>query len=131
AQSSVALVSKKMTLRLIVASGVPHEMMPLYMNACDALLLTSHHEGSPNPVKEAIACRLPVVSMDVGDVRQRIGHLQGCVVCADDRPETIATALELVLQKRQRIHPYTTADFDQRLLTDKVVSVYSKALSAR
>ena len=59
---------------------VPHYIMPLYMNACDVLLLTSLHEGSPNVVKEALACNLPVVSVPVGDIPERIGRVPGCVV---------------------------------------------------
>ena len=52
--------------------GVPHEEVPVWMNAADVLLLTSDHEGSPNIVKEALGCNRPVVSVDVGDVRERI-----------------------------------------------------------
>ena len=39
------------------------------MNACDVALLTSIHEGSPQFIKEALACNRPIVSTDVGDVR--------------------------------------------------------------
>ena len=77
---------------LLVAGDVAPTMMPVYLSACDVLLLTSAHEGSPNVVKEALACDLPVVSVDVGDV-QRMRGVDGCVLCADDRPDTIAAGL--------------------------------------
>ena len=117
---------------LLIANEVSQSQVALYMNACDALLLTSLHEGSPNAVKEALACNLPVVAVDVGDVRQRIGPVAGCVACDDDRPETITAALEQVLERRERVNGQAAVqDLDESLLTQKVIAVYERALARR
>lgn len=71
-------------VRLQTASGVPHDRMSRYFNAADVLLLTSEREGSPNTVKEAMACNLPVVSTDVGDVRDRLEGVAHSRVATDD-----------------------------------------------
>jgi glycosyltransferase involved in cell wall biosynthesis len=118
--------------RMIAAEDIEHAQMPLYMNACDVLLLTSLHEGSPNVIKEALACNLPIVSTDVGDVRQRIGDVDGCVVCRDDQIETIAAALEKVFHCDSPIAGREAVlGLDERKITRDVVAVYEKALNAR
>ncbi len=83
-------------------TGVPNSAVPMWLNASDALLLTSLHEGSPTVVKEALACGLPVVSVDVGDVAERIETIEGCHLAEPD-PADLARKLTLVHQRRQRL----------------------------
>lgn len=79
---------------------VSHEEMPVYLNAADALLVTSTHEGSPNTVKEALACNLPVVSTDVGDVAQRLDGVDLSTVATTD--EALVRALASILESPRR-----------------------------
>jgi glycosyltransferase involved in cell wall biosynthesis len=88
-------------VELVVATGLPHDRIPLYMNACDVLALASDHEGSPVVIKEAMACNLPIVSVDVGDVAQVIGDTGGCHLCRRD-PEDMARKLGIVLNQGAR-----------------------------
>ena len=82
--------------------GVPHEEVPTWLNASDVVLLTSLHEGSPNVIKEALACDVPVVSLDVGDVRERISGTDGCHIALPD-PYDLGAKLGLVRSRGGRI----------------------------
>jgi len=89
------------SIELVVAYKETQDRLALYMNACDALVFTSFMEGSPNIVKQAMACNLPIVSTDVGDVREIIGSTEGCYVCKPDVRE-FAERLADILRHRQR-----------------------------
>jgi len=83
-------------LELAVCDSVEPDDVPLWMNAADVLLLTSVAEGSPNVVKEAMACDLPIVSVDVGDVAEVTSGARHCHVCPPD-PAALADALRSVV----------------------------------
>jgi glycosyltransferase involved in cell wall biosynthesis len=82
--------------RLVVAEHEAHERMPLFMNACDALVLASEAEGSPMVIKEAMACNLPIVSVDVGDVKQVCAGMDGCFV-VERTVEELARGIDAAL----------------------------------
>jgi glycosyltransferase involved in cell wall biosynthesis len=88
-------------IQLLTASGVPHNFINYYMNAADVMMLPSLQEGSPNVVKEAMACNLPIVSTDVGDVRELIEGVVGNRVVNRD-PYAFAHAILEILKQEKK-----------------------------
>jgi len=114
---------------LVIAAGQPHHRVPLFMSACDALVLVSDYEGSPMVVKEAMACGLPIVSTDVGDVSDVIGDTEGCYVCrqdVNDVAETLRMALAFGRRTEGRMR---VMHLSQRRIAEQLVDVYREALS--
>lgn len=129
ARAAVDVLSRTLPAELVVTWGVPHPEMPWYMNACDAMVFTSRQEGSPNVVKEALACDLPIVSVAVGDVATRLAGVANCAVVADDDPATIAAALERVLRQGERsTGRQAVRDLDENAITQGVIDVYRAVL---
>ena len=132
AREAVKRLNRNRGAALVIGWRVPHDKMPFYMNACDALVFTSREEGSPNAVKEALACDLPVVSVAVADVPLRLQGIPGCEVCADDSPETIAAALDRTLRGDARCGGRgreAARQLDERLLTARVMEIYESVLA--
>ena len=82
--------------------GVKHEDVPLWLNSSDCLILTSEYEGSPNIIKEALACNVPVVSLDIGDVSERVRGIAGCHISSSD-PQDLAARLVAVQKGPRRV----------------------------
>jgi teichuronic acid biosynthesis glycosyltransferase TuaC len=129
AEQAVRLLDRSQRTELLVAGKVSHHQMPLYINAADVIILTSKHEGSPTIIKEALACNVPIVSVDVGDVRQQLAGVSGCVVCNSDDPAQIAVGLDTVLRAGARTNGRTVAEsLDEKLLVRKVIKLYERVL---
>lgn len=131
-QSAITLAKKKdENIELELVTDKPHEIIPLYMNACDVLLLVSRGEGSPNVVKEAMACNLPVVSVPVGDVPELIGDTQGCFLCSHD-PSDVAEKLLLVLENPVRTNGRARLEhLKQEAIAKRIIAVYHDILSRK
>jgi glycosyltransferase involved in cell wall biosynthesis len=132
ARTAVARMDPALHARLVLGWALPHAQVPVYMSACDALVFTSLQEGSPNVVKEALACDLPVVSVAVGDVPERLRGVTNCEVTADDRADTIAAALERVLRRGGRCEGRrAVAPLAEAALTPQVIDIYRSVLDRR
>jgi glycosyltransferase involved in cell wall biosynthesis len=124
AQAAVALLHGAGRVELHALSGVPHDEVPIWVNAADVVLLTSAHEGSPNAVKEALACNVPVVSTDVGDVRERLADIDGCFI-ADATPEDLAAKLALVLERKRPVEARERiADLSLEPVAERLHEIY-------
>ena len=84
-------------IELIELKGYTRNQVTALMYNCHALLMTSKTEGSPQVVKEAMACGCPIVSIDVGDVAERTSGVEGCYVVPTREPKDIAEALRRAL----------------------------------
>jgi len=82
---------------LKVVYNVKHEDIPLYLCASDVLISTSKWEGSLNIIKEAMACNLPIVTTDVGDVRWLLEVVNNTAIVRNSELE-IASAIKQVLK---------------------------------
>jgi glycosyltransferase involved in cell wall biosynthesis len=118
-------------LELLTLGRVEPDEVPLYMNACNAMVLTSFLEGSPNVVKEALACNLPIVSVPVGDVSELLAGVGGCAICPRNIGE-LSLGLANVLQHAQPTNGRTAVKekgLDLASVARKVVAVYVDVLS--
>lgn len=82
----------------LVMIGVGRDMVPIYMNACRLHLMTSDQEGSPNSIKECIMCNVPIVSTDVGNVKEMTSDIAGCYVSDNFSSEELAFYVDKVLK---------------------------------
>lgn len=89
-----AVVDLLPNAELIELNGYTREQVWAMMYACDAFLMTSFTEGSPQVIKEAMACGCPIVSVDVGDVEERLNGIDGCYVAKTREPEDLAELLK-------------------------------------
>ena len=95
AKEAVALLDGD--VELLELKGYTREEVTLLMCAVDAFLMTSFTEGSPQVIKEALACGCPIVSVDVGDVKERTEGVEGCYVAETRHPNELADLLRKAL----------------------------------
>jgi glycosyltransferase involved in cell wall biosynthesis len=98
--------------------------MPQLLAASDCLLLTSAIEGSPNVVKEAVSCGLPVVSTPVGDVEEILGEVEPSWICPAE-PQVLGSALAECLAQRARSDGWDKASWlGQEPIAARLLELY-------
>lgn len=130
AKEAVTLLCDE-SVELLELKGYSREEVTLLMCAADAFLMTSFTEGSPQVIKEALACGCPIVSVDVGDVKERIEGVEGCYVAQTRNPEELAGLLRKALDfegKTAGREKITADGLDNRQVAKRLLEIY-KCLS--
>jgi teichuronic acid biosynthesis glycosyltransferase TuaC len=123
--------AKDPSIELVLVDGQPHEVVPLYMSAGDAVLLVSDAEGSPMVIHEAMACNLPIVSVPVGDVPEVISGTGGCYLCAQN-PADVAEKLALALKFPGRTNGREHIKYmEEGTTARRILSLYRQVLQKR
>lgn len=128
AKASVALLDN---VQLIELKGYSRDQVNALMYNCDAFLMSSKTEGSPQVIKEAMACGCPIVSVDVGDVAERTEGVDGCYVVSTREPRDIAEALRKAIAfegKTNGREKILAAGLTNEQVAKKIIVIYKKII---
>ena len=127
AESAVSFLKRdlKQTIELHCLNAIPPDSVYKYYQAADVVLLTSKYEGSPNVIKEAMACNCPIVSTDIGDVKEVTLGTENCFVTSSE-PLEISRKLKTVLESGKRSNGREKIlHLDSKLVALKMVKLYN------
>lgn len=130
AQEAIAQLDDP-NLELLELKGYSREEVTLLMCAADAFLMTSYAEGSPQVIKEAMACGCPIVSVDVGDVKERIQDVEGCFVAKTRDPKELAVLFSKALpfEGKTKGREKMIADgLDNRNVGERLMEIYREII---
>ena len=111
--------------------NVKRNYMPLYMNAVNLHLLTSDFEGSPNSVKECLACNTPVVSTNVGNINDLLKDLKGSFYSLTNTPEDLARLVDKALKNEtnEGLKQIKKLGLDSTSVALKLIDIYKKIIN--
>lgn len=119
-----AIGKLKMDCELLELKNRSREEVNLLLNACNLFLLTSMSEGSPQVIKEAMACNRPIVATDVGDIREVIGNTEGCYI-TNFEPDDVADKIKLAISFDKRTNGREKIKhFDNNIIAKKIFEIY-------
>ena len=118
-------------VELIELKGYSRQQVNMLMCASNCLLMTSKTEGSPQVIKEAMACGCPIVSVDVGDVAERTEGVVGCYVVTTREPKDIAAALMKAIAfngKTDGREKILELGLSRERVAQKIINIYEQIL---
>lgn len=127
AKEAVAQLNDE-NVELLELKGYNRDEVTLLMCAADAFLMTSFTEGSPQVVKEALACGCPIVSVDVGDVKERTDGVEGCYVSTTREPQELAGLLQKAMRfegKTKGREKIIAEGLDNELVAQSIMQIYN------
>lgn len=117
-------------VQLIELKGFKRTQVATLMQAVDALVITSFTEGSPQVIKEAMACGCPIVSVDVGDVKDLIKGIDGCYI-AERNAKSIADNLSKAIAFGKRTEGRSVIigkGLTNDIIASKLIRVYNSII---
>jgi glycosyltransferase involved in cell wall biosynthesis len=105
---------------------IDHEKIPKYMNASDVVILSSFFEGSPNVIKEAMACNRPIVCTNVGDVKLIIENIEGCFLAEAETSDFRKKMIEALRFDRSTEGRENIRHLSEDKVAEKIICIYEK-----
>lgn len=125
---SSQIASLGLSHRVTLRGRMPHDEIPIWLNASDIFCLPSLNEGCPNVVVEALACGLPIVASNVGGIPELVDERKGVLVDPADA-KALAAAIKNVMSHP---HDFNTDQGDRLSWQDnakEVLNVLSSSVA--
>ncbi len=125
------VVQKLKDVELLELKAYQREEVAMLISAVDCCLMTSYTEGSPQFIKEAMACNCPIVTVNVGDVKKVIGNTQNTFVCDSYQKEELIEKLKIVLSTDQRTNGSQRIEqlqLHSQQVAQKIKEIYLKVI---
>lgn len=100
----------------------------LLLNGADALLMTSFSEGSPQIIKEALACNIRIVSVNVGDVKEQLKGVDGCFCCQFNPEELTEKLKKSIASPRPTKGREKVENYSNTRIAEAIVAIYNQLL---
>lgn len=128
AKEAVSLVPNT---KIVELRGYTREQVCMLINAANCLLMTSYREGSPVVIKEAMACGTPIVSVDVGDVKDVVSDVNGSYISTYDANDIAAHISQALIFKGKTNGPQCIADkgLSNNIIAKRIYEIYLKVIS--
>jgi teichuronic acid biosynthesis glycosyltransferase TuaC len=114
---------------LLTGGSIEPEQMPLWVNAANAVLVTSDYEGFGLACLESLACGVPVLSTPVGIAPLALHGIEGCLCAPYELRRWAAAATPLLERRDARVAGGSRAEaFGAGRMAERVIAAYAAAL---
>lgn len=122
------ITDNKIDAEMVPLMNIDRKAIQTYFNAADLLLLTSYSEGSPNVIKEAMACNCPIVATDVGDIKEVVKDTRNCIVSNFNLNEMVNACINIMSDSTRSNGRTKIEHLDDKVIANKLISIYTDAL---
>lgn len=124
-QELIQYIASQSIRDVIFLGSIENDLMPEVINCSDVFIFASLFEGSPTVIKEVMACNIPVVSVDVGDVKELIGKSKYCYLAERDIKKF---SEKIIMALQNKIPDFEIRDsiknFDNFIFFNKLLKIY-------
>jgi glycosyltransferase involved in cell wall biosynthesis len=123
-------LARAVDVELLVLGAVDPSRVPLWINAANAVLVPSEHEGFGLAVLEALACDVPVLATPVGIHPEALLNVAGTLCAPFELPRWRAALEPHLRASDPRVHGRSSAEpFSARAMALRVAGAWRAALA--